>query len=138
MACAGLIWLLSQQFVLIPGPRGMTGRVGGDVRSAPCRGVTVTLPRELPSCSSGFPSPLQPWALAAHPWRAVPSSSSLWGWKAPQPPRSGLVLTMPSFHAGLVMLYRWEVTFFSPVAYIRFSVYIYFAVLQYSMGKWPS
>lgn len=28
--------------------------------------------------------------------------------------------------------------FFSPVAYIRFSVYIYIILQCYSMGKWPS
>lgn len=56
-------------------------------------------------------APLLPFS-DFHPWDAVPSSSSLWNWKAPQPPGSGLVLTKPPFHPGSVMLYRWEVTFF--------------------------
>lgn len=67
-----------------------------------------------------------------HPWNAVPSSSSLWNWKAPQPPGSGLVLTKPSFHPGSMMLYRWEVTFVLDLLPILGSlcIYIYFAVLQ--------
>lgn len=66
-----------------------------------------------PQCSAvfGISSPAGSSSVA-HPWNAVPSSSSLWNWKAPHPPGSGLVLTTPSFHTGLMMLYRWEVTFF--------------------------
>lgn len=90
MACAGLS--------LSPAHRGCSCRALSDAH---------------PWCSAvfGAPSPAGSSSVG-HPGNAVPSSSSLWNWKAPEPPGSGLVLTMPSFHTGSMMLYRWEVTFF--------------------------